>query len=205
MFSQTGKAVLIMIDPDVPRNGTRIPNLHWVAPDITGTSNGTTIVPLTHTAANASNGVAYLQPSPPVGDSAHRYTFLLYEQPTTWPSTLGNLSSNRIGFNLTSFAAQYGLTTPIAANYILVANNSSPATASYPPSSYTLSSTASGSSATGSATATQSGTTSGTTPAIGSATSSGAGASATASSATGAERGSVFALMVAAMGLFMRL
>jgi hypothetical protein len=148
------------------------------------------------------NGVQYRQPSPPVGDYAHRYVYLLYEQPRTFPSSLGNLTNNRIGFNLTNFAAQNSLTTPFAANYILVANNSGPATTSYPPASYSVSSTISVSSPTGSATTTGAGSsaTSG-----GSATSSGAGASGTASSAVAFERGSAFALLIAAVGLFVRL
>jgi hypothetical protein len=190
-----------MIDLDVPRNGSRVPNLHWIAPDITGSVDGTNTTQLTLAAADVGNGVPYRQPSPPVGDYAHRYVYLLYEQPRTFPSSLGNLINNRIGFNLTNFTAQYGLTTPFAANYILVANNSAPATTLYPPASFSVSSTISVSSPTGSATTTRSGSSATESPS-GSATSSGAGASGTASSAVTFERGSGFALLVAVVGLF---
>jgi phosphatidylethanolamine-binding protein len=191
-----------MIDLDVARNGTRIPNLHWIAPDITGRVSGTNTTELTLAAADVENGVVYRQPSPPVGDYAHRYVFLLYEQPTTFPSSLGNLTSNRIGFNLTNFTTQNGLTTPLAANYILVANNSGPATTSYPPASFSVSSTISISSPTDSATTTGAGS---AATSSGSATSSGVGVSGTASSAVSVERGSAFALLMAAAGLFVRI
>ncbi|QDS76774.1 hypothetical protein FKW77_001979 [Venturia effusa] len=185
LFSNTSTAVLIMIDLDVVRNGTRIPNLHWIAPSITaGTSNNASQLNLA--AANAANGVEYRQPSPPVGDYAHRYIFLLYSQPPTFPSSLGNLTNNRIGFNLTNFVAMYGLTTPVAANYILVQNSSAPATTAYPSPSYAVSTTVSV------ATATPTG--------------SGAGASSTAAGrAGGVEKGSGFAFLIAVAGLFVRL
>lgn len=183
LFGNSSSAVLIMIDLDVVRNGIRIPNLHWIAPSIT--SGTTNVSQLTLAAADAANGVEYRQPSPPVGDYAHRYIYLLYSQPSTFPSTLGNLTNNRIGFNLTNFSAEYGLTTPVAANYILVQNSSSPATTAYPSPSYAVSTTVSVATAT--------------------ATGSGAGASSTASGADGVEKGSVFAILVAVAGLFVRL
>lgn len=183
LFSNTSKAVLIMIDLDVVRNGTRVPNLHWIAPSITaGTTNTSQ---LTLPASNAANGVDYRQPSPPVGDYAHRYIYLLYAQPSTFPTSLGNLTSNRIGFNLTTFASQYGLTTPVAANYILVQNSSSPATTAYPSPSYAVSTTVSVATAT--------------------ATSSGAGAGSTSGAGVVVERGSGFAFLVAVAGMFVGL
>lgn len=173
-----------MIDLDVVRNGTRVPNLHWIAPSITaGTTNASQ---LTLASADAANGVEYRQPSPPVGDYAHRYIYLLYAQPSTFPSSLGNLTNNRIGFNLSDFSRQYGLSTPVAANYILVQNSSAPATTAYPSPSYAVSTTVSVATAT--------------------ATGSGAGASSTASGAAGSvERGTGFAFLLAVAGLFFRL
>jgi phosphatidylethanolamine-binding protein len=203
-FSQTGKAVLILIDPDVPRSGTRIPDLYWLAPDITGSVDGTNTTQLTLADPNVANGVPYLQPSPSAGDYAHRYVFLLFDQPRAFsiPASLGNLSANRLGFNLTAFIAQAGLTAPFAANYILVANNSGPATTSYPPASYSISTTASVVSSTGSATTARTGSSS-TGSSSASRTSSGAGATSTSSSAATLERGSGFGLLMAAIWLLL--
>jgi hypothetical protein len=193
-----------MIDPDVPRNGIRIPNLHWIAPDITGSIDGTNTTKLTLTADDIANGVPYRQPSPPVGDYAHRYVFLLYAQPRTFPSSLANLTNNRIGFSLANFTAQYGLTTPFAANYILVANNSGPAVSSYPPASFSVTGTVSMSSPTGSSTTTGLG--SSTTGSVsGSATAPGATASGVAASAVSVERVSGFTFLVTVVGLFLGL
>ncbi|RDI87606.1 hypothetical protein Vi05172_g2195 [Venturia inaequalis] len=183
LFSNTSTALLIMIDLDVVRNGTRVPNLHWIAPSITaGTTNASH---LTLAAADAANSVPYRQPSPPVGDYAHRYIYLLYAQPSTFPISLGNLTNNRIGFNLTNFTAQYGLTTPVAANYILVQNSSSPATTAYPSPSYAVSTTVSVATAT--------------------ATGSGAGASSTSAAGAVVEKGSGIAFLMAVAGMFLRL
>jgi len=143
VFSTTGKAILFMIDLDVPRNGTRVNLLHWFAPDITGVTNG--VNGTTLTVPTIGPGAPYLQPSPPAGDSPHRYTFLLFEQPITFavPAAFANINpptstANRVGFNLTAFIAAANLSTPIAANYIEVQNTTIPATStSFPPSSVT--------------------------------------------------------------------
>lgn len=123
-----------MIDLDVARNGTRVNLLHWLATDITLT-NGSLTIPSTP-------GAPYLRPNPPAGDSPHRYVFLLYAQPDGFsiPSQYANInppvnSTARIGFNLTAFAADTSLNSPLAANYITVqSTNSTPATpTTFPP------------------------------------------------------------------------
>jgi len=116
-----------MIDQDVPRNNSRLTLLHWFVPNIplTYSSNGTLAIP---TVTNATGGAPYLQPSPPVGDIPHRYVFLLFPQPANFSIPAGfNISpppsvTDRIGFNVTDFAAQAHLSAPIAANWITVQN-----------------------------------------------------------------------------------
>jgi hypothetical protein len=143
VFSTTGKVILFMIDLDVPRNGSRITLLHWFAPDITGVTNG--VNGTTLTIPTTGPGAPYLQPSPPPGDSPHRYTFLLFEQPITFavPAAFANINppastNDRIGFNLPAFIAAANLSAPIAANYMEVQNTTIPATStSFPPSSVT--------------------------------------------------------------------
>ncbi|KAF2667568.1 PEBP-like protein [Microthyrium microscopicum] len=126
--------LLIMMDLDVPRNGTRTTLLHWLSPNID--------LSTTPASFSSSQGAPYLPPSPPAGDSPHRYVFLLFAQPDgfTIPSTFDNInppssSAARVGFDLTSFAAQTSLSLPLAANYITVQNTSASASSSsFPPS-----------------------------------------------------------------------
>lgn len=117
------RAILFMIDQDVPRNNSRVTLLHWFIPNIlvAGASNGTLRIPTT-------GGAPYLQPSPPVGDIPHRYVFLLFRQPDNFSIPAGfNISppastADRIGFNITDFVAKAGLSAPAAANWITVQN-----------------------------------------------------------------------------------
>ena len=119
-----------MVDSDVPRNGSRVELLHWLASNVTlGPGNSSTLfVPNTAEAA-------YLQPSPPVGDSPHAYTFLLFEQPLGFriPSNFSGLLQTRVFFNTSAFVRAANLTTPLAANYIRVQNISGTPTATFPP------------------------------------------------------------------------
>ncbi|EMD68917.1 hypothetical protein COCSADRAFT_157307 [Bipolaris sorokiniana ND90Pr] len=72
--SNSSLYILLMIDIDVPRNNTRVPLIHWLAPNISLSSSSSFIIP-------SPNPVPYLQPSPPVGDIPHAYNFVLFEQP----------------------------------------------------------------------------------------------------------------------------
>ncbi|KAG6860418.1 hypothetical protein C0995_011412 [Termitomyces sp. Mi166 len=63
---------------------------------------------------------AFLQPAPPSSE-AHRYIFLLFNQPTGFNSqTLVTPDSSRLNFNLSTFAAATGLGNPIAGTFMLV-------------------------------------------------------------------------------------
>lgn len=103
-----------MVDLDVPRQNTRVTNLHWLAPNV-DVSKAQAVVSATTTAK-------YLQPSPPKGDTAHRYVFLMYAQPANFsvPAQFSNVQANRIGFDVNAFAQSSGLGSPLAANFIMV-------------------------------------------------------------------------------------
>ncbi|KAF1837949.1 hypothetical protein BDW02DRAFT_565453 [Decorospora gaudefroyi] len=113
-----------MVDLDVPRNDTRVPLLHWLATNVTrpvplsaNTTGASLVVP-------SNNSVPYLQPSPPVGDIPHSYTFILMQQPRnfTLPEQYSDLADNRVGFNITQFAADANLTMGLAATWMTVQN-----------------------------------------------------------------------------------
>jgi hypothetical protein len=117
-----------MLDIDVPHNGSRIPLLHWLAPDVDLTSSPAKIA--------TTSGARYLQPNPPAGDFPHRYVFILFAQPAahfSFPTQFSNIdppttSTDRLGFSLAAFAAQAGLGMPLAATYIRVQNSNGTAT-----------------------------------------------------------------------------
>ncbi|KAF2827507.1 PEBP-like protein [Ophiobolus disseminans] len=125
--------VLLMVDLDVPRNGTRVQLLHWLASNVTIGSNNALNVPV--------GQVPYLQPSPPVGDVPHAYTFIVFPQPANFsiPEQYANLTQNRVGFNTSKFVADAGLGQAIAANYIRVQNLTGAATTTFPPARPTAS------------------------------------------------------------------
>ncbi|KAF2849364.1 PEBP-like protein, partial [Plenodomus tracheiphilus IPT5] len=113
----TSRAVLLMVDTEVPQNNTRVQLIHWLATNITLSTTTPLAIP-------SPQPVPYLQPSPPVGDIPHTYSFLLYPQPDNFsiPAQYADLAQNRIGFNVTQFVADVGLTEPWAGNYITVQN-----------------------------------------------------------------------------------
>jgi phosphatidylethanolamine-binding protein len=200
-MSSTGRAVLIMMDSDVPRNGSRVPLLHWIAPDITGTTDGSNSSLLTLPPSDA--GVPYQPPTPPQGDYPHRYSFLLYEQPRNFSIPSSVNASARVGFDLQNFLQVTGLSTGLAANYMLVANISGPAATSFPPAAFTASSTL----ASSEANITPTGSAAGGGSVSGSATAtSGSGTAATASP-TGEgsvlKAGSGVALLAAVFGVLL--
>jgi phosphatidylethanolamine-binding protein (PEBP) family uncharacterized protein len=123
----------MMVDLDVPRNGTRVQLLHWLVTNVTignrnSSSGGTPL--------SIPTGFApYLQPSPPVGDVPHAYTFIVFPQPDNFsiPAQYADVANNRVGFNTSQFVKDAGLGAPLAANYIQVQNLTGAATTTYPP------------------------------------------------------------------------
>jgi hypothetical protein len=128
-------AVLLMVDLDVPRNGTRVQLAHWLGTNVTLSSSNLLVV--------GSQPVPYLQPSPPVGDVPHSYTFIVFAQPRnfTVPTRYADLAQTRVGFNTTQFMSDAGLgqSDVIGANYIRVQNLTGSATATFPPARPTAS------------------------------------------------------------------
>ncbi|KAF2428606.1 PEBP-like protein [Tothia fuscella] len=116
LISPTTKGLLILIDPDVNILGSKVNYLHWLIPNIDLSTEKLTI-PTT-----GSNIVKYFQPSPPMGDPPHRYTFLLYVQPATFtiPAQYANLQSRVLSFDVKAFAGATGLGEPKAGSYMLV-------------------------------------------------------------------------------------
>lgn len=127
------------MDLDVPRNGSRVQLVHYF-------SSNVTMNPSTSLLTLPAGEVPYLQPSPPVGDSPHAYTFILFSQPAGFsvPSQYANLSNNRVPFNVAQFASDTKLTQALAANYIRVQNLTGSATQSFPAPRPTGSQSASG-------------------------------------------------------------
>ncbi|KAH7394089.1 phosphatidylethanolamine-binding protein [Phaeosphaeria sp. MPI-PUGE-AT-0046c] len=122
-------AVLLMVDLDVPRNGSRVQLLHWLGTNVTQSGNKSLVV--------GSTFVPYLQPSPPVGDVAHSYTFVVLAQPRNFsiPAQYANLAQSRVPFNTGQFLSDAGLRASdvIGANYIQVQNLTGTATTTFPP------------------------------------------------------------------------
>ncbi|KAJ7689112.1 phosphatidylethanolamine-binding protein [Mycena rosella] len=64
----------------------------------------------------------FVQPAPPAGSGAHRYTFLLFKQsPEFATQTLVNSTTAITGFNISQFASAVDLGKPIAGTFMLVA------------------------------------------------------------------------------------
>lgn len=126
------QGVLLMVDLDVPRNNTRVQLLHWLATNVTLSAvSGTN-----QTALTVPNGpVPYVQPSPPVGDVPHSYTFVLFAQPANFsiPAQYSNLTANRVFFNTSKFVSDAGLGPALAGNYITVQNLTGTPTTTFPP------------------------------------------------------------------------
>lgn len=130
--SNSSRYIIFMIDVDVARNGTRVPLLHWLVPNVAIAANGSLSIPVpTNGSAGGVPGAVYAQPSPPVGDIPHRYTQILFAQPASFvfPASFSYVNpvnpanaTARVGFNITQFIQAAGLSAPLAANYISVQN-----------------------------------------------------------------------------------
>lgn len=72
--------------------------------------------------STATGPTAYLGPSPPAGQPAHRYTFLLFEQPANFavPAGQRQVLNSRVGFDMNTFAQQAGLAAPLYGNFLNV-------------------------------------------------------------------------------------
>ncbi|KAF2702655.1 PEBP-like protein [Pleomassaria siparia CBS 279.74] len=124
-----GKAILFMIDSDVARNNTRVELLHWLVSGVTSTGNNSKL------SFPGPGEAPYRQPSPPVGDTPHAYTLVLFPQPDNFsvPAQFTGILQTRVPFNMSNFVTAARLSQPIAANYILVQNLTGTPTTTFPP------------------------------------------------------------------------
>ncbi|KAI0677394.1 phosphatidylethanolamine-binding protein [Trametes maxima] len=118
--------VLVMVDPDAPtpQNPSAAQIRHFLAPGLQ--ANGS----LAAGSALVNNTPAisdFLRPSPPAGSDPHRYTLLLFVQPanfTTVAPTFVNASTPISNFNVSLFAQEVGLGSPIAGNFFFTGPDS---------------------------------------------------------------------------------
>lgn len=111
----------MFVDLDVPRNGSRVQLLHWLTANVTRPSSDTQTLKTN----DASLDIApYLQPSPPVNDTPHKYTLLLFEQPVnfTIPARFKDAIKERVGWDTAAFVNATGLGDALAADWIRVEN-----------------------------------------------------------------------------------
>ncbi|KAL1602729.1 hypothetical protein SLS60_006150 [Paraconiothyrium brasiliense] len=121
VWTPGGYAILMLVDLDVPRNSTRVQLLHWLTTNVTMPSTDTQTLKL----ADSSLDLApYRRPSPPLNDTAHKYTLLLFEQPEnfTVPARYRSLLQSRVGWDTAGFVNATGLGSALAANWIRVQN-----------------------------------------------------------------------------------
>lgn len=102
-----GYYTLAMVDPDAPgpQNRSLAQVIHWLVTNIPYN--------LSKSEAISSGGTvlaSYLLPTPIIG--THRYTLLLFEQPTA--PFLPPPPTSRILFNITTWAKEYNLGDPVA-------------------------------------------------------------------------------------------
>ena len=110
-----------MIDLDAIEDGKATTILHWYQADLFKNPDSGELF-------NQSDiGASYAGPSPPPGPS-HRYTFLLFVQPSgyVFPECFSDMLPlelpAREGFNIEQFMQAAGLGKPIAANYFYGVN-----------------------------------------------------------------------------------
>ncbi|KAI0775962.1 phosphatidylethanolamine-binding protein [Trametes elegans] len=113
--------VLAMVDPDAPtpQNPSAAQIRHLLAPGLRTNGSLATGASLVNTTPAISN---FLRPSPPAGSDPHRYTLLLFVQPanfTTVAPKFVNASTPINNFNISLFAQEVGLGSPVAGNFFL--------------------------------------------------------------------------------------
>jgi hypothetical protein len=134
-----GRWLFIMLDSDVPVNSTRTSYLHWIAnADKSGSDDEYLLL------STSDGAVRYSPPTPPAGDSPHRYSALLYDRPANFslveamPHT--DWDSYRLDFNLEDFLSETGLTLALGATYFRVSEPLArfSEVPIFPPQSYTM-------------------------------------------------------------------
>ncbi|KAF5362919.1 hypothetical protein D9758_007090 [Tetrapyrgos nigripes] len=114
-----GPFVVATVDPDAPtpQDPTEAEIRHFLGSDFF--ASGGNPAPLTNRTPAISE---FLQPTPPAGSDAHRYIFLLFNQPANFDQQTVVTSNTSIsGFDISAFAKATGLGNPIAGTFMLVA------------------------------------------------------------------------------------
>ncbi|KAF9499051.1 PEBP-like protein [Pleurotus eryngii] len=111
-----GPFVIAAVDPDAPTPQTPTASQirHFLGGNFTRFRD---------TLTNSTPAVSeFRQPTPPAGSPAHRYIFLLFNQPPGFESQTTVTPTTSISlFNISSFAETVGLGNPIAGTFMLVA------------------------------------------------------------------------------------
>ncbi|KAH9899719.1 phosphatidylethanolamine-binding protein [Cubamyces lactineus] len=100
-------------------NATAAQIRHLLAPGIMANGSLATGAALVNNTPAISD---FLRPTPPAGSDPHRYTLLLFIQPsnfTTAVSSFVNSTTPVNNFNISLFAQELGLGSPIAGNFFL--------------------------------------------------------------------------------------
>ncbi|KAI0832580.1 phosphatidylethanolamine-binding protein [Trametes gibbosa] len=111
--------VLAMVDPDAPtpQDPTASQIRHLLAPGLQANGSLATGAVLVNNTPAISD---FLRPTPPAGSDPHRYTLVLFVQPANFTSAVGqflNASTPISNFNISLFAQELGLGSPIAGNF----------------------------------------------------------------------------------------
>ncbi|KAG6877102.1 hypothetical protein C0993_010244 [Termitomyces sp. T159_Od127] len=117
-----GPFVVATVDPDAltPQDPSEAQIRHFLGPNFfVKCLPGDNV----HTLVNRTPAISeFLQPTPPAGSDAHRYIFLLFNQPVSFNAqTLVTPTTPIELFNISAFAAATGLGDPIAGTFMLVA------------------------------------------------------------------------------------
>ncbi|KAI0375795.1 PEBP-like protein [Pilatotrama ljubarskyi] len=113
--------VLAMVDPDAPtpQNPTAAQIRHLLAPGLQANGSLATGAALVNNTPAISD---FLRPTPPAGSDPHRYILLLFLQPSNFTSVASqfvNASTPISNFNISLFAQEVGLGSPVAGNFFL--------------------------------------------------------------------------------------
>ncbi|KAF2269313.1 PEBP-like protein [Lojkania enalia] len=123
--SSSDTYMFIMVDLDIPPMGnstSRNTLLHAMITDFKATSQTLTDSSVLLTSQQIGPA-AYIGPAPPETDTvAHRYVELLFQQPSTLQVSADDFQevSDRIGFDVSSFMEENGLSEPVAGNFFTV-------------------------------------------------------------------------------------
>ncbi|VDC07187.1 unnamed protein product [Peniophora sp. CBMAI 1063] len=119
----TSTFVLFALDPDAPTpQNTSLANfVHWVQPNLKISGPMSTFAPLVNSTPALFE---YLSPAPPATSDAHRYAFVLFEQPEGFEeAAVQNIPADRTSFDLDAFAKAVGLDAPVAGTFFRTGAN----------------------------------------------------------------------------------